>query len=51
MKKYTKGTRDISIPDCLIAATAIINNLGLHTNNVSDFDFIQELKLNPKTLF
>jgi hypothetical protein len=36
------------IPDALIAATAIYNNIELFTYNRKDFDFIPELKLyNP----
>lgn len=36
------------IPDALIAATAIANNIELFTYNRKDFDFIPELKLyNP----
>ena len=41
---YSKSHR-IQIPDALIAATAIVNNLPLYTLNVSDFNFIPELKL------
>jgi predicted nucleic acid-binding protein len=37
------------IPDALIAATAISNNIELFTYNKKDFDFIPGLKLyNPK---
>ncbi len=35
----------IKTADTLIAATALINNLKLYTDNVSDFDFIKGLKL------
>ncbi len=39
----------ISIPDALIAATAISNQVELFTLNRKDFDFIEGLKLyNPK---
>ena len=38
-----------SIPDMLIAATAIIHNIQLYTLNVKDFKFIPELTLHlPK---
>lgn len=38
----------IKLPDAIIAATAIVNNLYLITNNVKDFDMIQNLKIiNP----
>ena len=37
------------IPDALIAATALSNNIELFTHNRKDFDFIPDLKLyNPK---
>jgi predicted nucleic acid-binding protein len=37
------------IPDALIAAISLSNNLELFTNNRKDFDFIPDLKLyNPK---
>jgi tRNA(fMet)-specific endonuclease VapC len=35
----------IGIADALIAGTAIVNSLELFTYNVSDFDFIADLKL------
>ncbi len=41
---YSKSHR-IQIPDALIAATAIENNLPLYTLNIKDFDFIDGLKL------
>jgi predicted nucleic acid-binding protein len=34
-----------SIPDMLIAATAMSNNLGLYTLNTKDFKFIPAIKL------
>jgi hypothetical protein len=38
----------IKLSDAIIAATAIVNNLYLITNNVKDFDMIQNLKIiNP----
>ncbi|MEO6638699.1 MAG: type II toxin-antitoxin system VapC family toxin [Ginsengibacter sp.] len=38
-------TASIKTADALIAATTLINNLKLYTDNVSDFDFIKGLKL------
>lgn len=41
--------KGLKIPDALIAAVAIINNLELFTLNRKDYDFIKGLKLyNPK---
>jgi predicted nucleic acid-binding protein len=38
----------IKLPDAIIAATAIVNNLTLATRNVKDFNKINELKIwNP----
>lgn len=38
----------LSVPDALIAATALSQNLALYTLNMKDFRFITELKLyNP----
>jgi tRNA(fMet)-specific endonuclease VapC len=34
-----------SLPDCLIAATAIVCNCELYTHNVKDFDYIKGVKL------
>lgn len=40
--------RKIGLGDALIAATAIVNNFALVTNNVKDFRWIESLKLiNP----
>jgi predicted nucleic acid-binding protein len=40
--------RNSKIADAVIAATAIINNLVLATNNIEDFKGIKELRLsNP----
>jgi predicted nucleic acid-binding protein len=40
--------KNIKIADAVIAATAIINNLVLATNNIEDFKDIKELRLsNP----
>lgn len=40
--------KKISLPDAIIAATAIVNNRVLITRNVKDFSHIEEIKiLNP----
>jgi predicted nucleic acid-binding protein len=40
----------IGLPDCLIAATCIVNNAELFTHNIQDFDYIRELKIyKPKS--
>jgi len=44
VKKYGL-MHTIGIADALIAATAIENKLQLYTDNVSDYEFIKELKL------
>jgi tRNA(fMet)-specific endonuclease VapC len=44
MLKYSKS-HGLAVPDALIAATAIINDIPLYTLNVKDFVFIDELKL------
>jgi tRNA(fMet)-specific endonuclease VapC len=33
-------SRRLSLPDAMIAATAITNNMELWTNNKKDFDFL-----------
>ncbi|MBU0488562.1 MAG: type II toxin-antitoxin system VapC family toxin [Bacteroidetes bacterium] len=49
MNRYNSGNRDIFVADCLIAATALTNNIPLVTNNTDDFDFIEGLVLiNPE---
>ena len=35
----------LAIPDALIAATALVNDLELYTLNIKDFRFIENLKL------
>jgi len=45
IKKYTSQKRQPQIPDMLIAATAMVNDFTLVTHNVTDFDFIEKLKL------
>jgi len=37
--------KGISVPDALIAATAVNNNVELFTLNRADFDFIKDLRL------
>ena len=37
----------LSLPDSLIAATALVTNLELFTYNVKDYEFISSLKLYP----
>ncbi len=49
--QFVLGYKDmrIGIPDALIAATALVNNVELYTHNRKDFDFIDNLKLyNPR---
>ncbi len=45
MEKYISGQRNISIPDCLIAATSIVTGFRLLTYNQKDFDFIDGVAL------
>jgi predicted nucleic acid-binding protein len=43
--------RKIKLPDAIIAATAIVDNLTLISGNTKDFESIQGVKLfNPFTL-
>lgn len=44
VKKYGL-THFIGVADAMIAATAIENKILLYTDNISDYDFIKELKL------
>ena len=44
MQRYSLSHK-VSIPDMLIAATAISNDLKLYTLNTKDFKFIPELSL------
>lgn len=49
--QFMLGYRDmgIAVPDALIAATTVYNNVELFTHNRKDFDFIEGLKLyNPR---
>ncbi len=47
MHKHVTGQKVISIPDCLIAATAIVTGYQLLTSNFKDFEFIEGIKLLP----
>jgi tRNA(fMet)-specific endonuclease VapC len=40
MHNYITGQQAISVPDCLIAATALCSDFQLYTYNKKDFDFI-----------
>ena len=44
VEKYAMSHK-LSIPDALIAATAIYYNISLYTLNVKDFIFIENVKL------
>jgi tRNA(fMet)-specific endonuclease VapC len=44
VEKYALS-HTLSLPDALIAATAIANNLKLYTMNLKDFRFIDKIKL------
>jgi predicted nucleic acid-binding protein len=44
MLQYSKS-HGLTIPDALIAATALVNNISLYTLNVNDFKFISGLTL------
>lgn len=44
MESYSLS-HQLSIPDALIAATAIVNDVQLFTHNVKDFQFIPDLNL------
>jgi len=46
-----RKTFKTKLPDAIIAATAIVNNLSLITRNTKDFEKIQELEVvDPYTL-
>lgn len=44
IQKY-RLSHELSLPDSLIAATALISDLQLFTYNTRDFKFISDLKL------
>lgn len=46
MQRYSLSHR-VSIPDMLIAATAVSQQVELYTQNVKDFRFIPQLSLYP----
>ncbi|NJO69383.1 MAG: type II toxin-antitoxin system VapC family toxin [Bacteroidetes bacterium] len=43
MNRYISGQQHISVPDCLIAATALYTGFPILTYNKKDFDFIDDL--------
>ena len=49
MQTYVTGQQMLSVPDCLIAATAIVTGFPLLTYNTKDFSFINGLKLLNQT--
>jgi tRNA(fMet)-specific endonuclease VapC len=49
MERYSLSHK-LTIPDALIAATALVNNLNLYTLNIKDFRFIEGINLYPNTL-
>jgi predicted nucleic acid-binding protein len=44
VEKYALSHK-LSLPDALIASTAIIHNIELYTLNLKDFSFLDKLKL------
>ena len=44
IERYAKS-HGLQIPDALIAATSIIQNIQLYTSNTRDFNFIENIKL------
>jgi tRNA(fMet)-specific endonuclease VapC len=44
MERYALSHK-LTIPDALIAATALVNNVDLYTLNVKDFRFIEGVNL------
>jgi predicted nucleic acid-binding protein len=46
-----RKSKVVKLPDAIIAATALVNNLTLITRNISDFKNIPRLKItNPREL-
>lgn len=45
MQTYVSGQQFLSVPDCLIAATAIYTDFPLLTYNTKDFSFIKGITL------
>ena len=48
MERYSLSHK-ITIPDALIAATALVNNVSLYTLNLKDFRFIEGINLHLPT--
>lgn len=48
MERYSLSHK-LTIPDALIAATALVNNVNLYTLNVKDFSFIEGINLHLNT--
>ena len=44
VEKYALSHK-LSLPDALIASTAIIHNIELYTLNIKDFRFLEDVKL------
>jgi tRNA(fMet)-specific endonuclease VapC len=44
MQKYISGQQNITVPDCLIAATSIVTGFPLLTYNNKDFNFIEGIE-------
>jgi predicted nucleic acid-binding protein len=49
MESYSLSHK-LSIPDALIAATALVNHIDLYTLNVKDFRFIKGLNLHQPSI-
>jgi tRNA(fMet)-specific endonuclease VapC len=49
MENYSLS-HQLSIPDALIAATALVNQIDLYTLNVKDFRFIKGLNLHQPSI-
>ena len=50
MAQYSLSHK-LTIPDAMIAATALTHNISLYTLNLKDFRFIQGLKIYQSPLF
>jgi tRNA(fMet)-specific endonuclease VapC len=48
MERYSLSHK-LTIPDALIAATALVNNVNLYTFNIKDFRFIEGINLHIHT--
>jgi len=44
METYSLSHK-LSIPDAIIAATALVHNMKLYTRNIKDFRFIADIQL------